>query len=352
LGEGGVKRRDSIKDLYSTRPDPGKLAVANSHPAAESLPDERVLAGPVRTMGLALGRIEEESRALQNALAKGSSVVELDPSLIDGSFVRDRLGGEEAEFAAFRRSIEERGQEVPILVRPHPDKEGRYQVAYGHRRLRAVAELGRQVRAVVRGLTDAELVVAQGVENSARKDLTYIEKAVFAKRLEERGFDRVVIMDALSTDKGELSKLISVARSVPEEIIQVIGPAPKAGRRRWMAFAELLSEAKAARAALQATREPALAALDSDERFMRVLSAASPPSEPKVKPTSWTGERGRTSARISRSGTTVTLAIERDPAFGEFVAERLDELYAAFRGRECASPDIAPRRRGGAADES
>lgn len=167
-----MKRRDAIRNLYSAAPEAEKLATANSHLTdaarvgeqeatgfsrtmmpidrvatantlfpAHAAPQERVLAGPVRTMGLALDRMEEESRALQDALARGASIVELDPSLVDPSFVRDRLQDDTANFAEFKRLIAERGQEVPILVRPNPEHQGRYQVAYGHRRLRAVAEL-------------------------------------------------------------------------------------------------------------------------------------------------------------------------------------------------------------------
>ncbi len=85
-------------------------------------------------------------------------------------------------------AIREQGQQVPILVRPHPDRPGRYQVAFGHRRLRAVAEIGIPVRAVVRDLTDEQLVVAQGQENNERRDLSYIEKARFAQKLQLRFF--------------------------------------------------------------------------------------------------------------------------------------------------------------------
>lgn len=347
-----MKRRDAIKNLYTAPPEPEKLAVANTRAVVEN-PPERVLAGPVRTMGLALGRLEEESRALQDALASGASVVELEPEHIESSFVRDRLEDSGTGYEEFRRSIAERGQEVPILVRPHPDKAGRYQVAYGHRRLRAVAELGRRVRALVRTMSDAELVVAQGIENSARQDLTYIEKALFARRLEDRGFERTVIMDALSTDKGELSKLISVARAIPEELVQAVGPAPKAGRRRWLALAELLSDAACAASALRMARDPDLAVLDSDTRFVRVLGAAAPRPAARERPTAWQSDGGVTRARISRAGSTVTLAIERDPAFGEFIASRLDDLYAAYRrDTDSSSASSGPGRDGSGVREN
>ena len=44
-------------------------------------------------------------------------------------------------------------------------------------------------------LTDEQLVVAQGQENSARTDLSFIEKALFAARLEEYGYDPIYFED-------------------------------------------------------------------------------------------------------------------------------------------------------------
>ena len=43
-------------------------------------------------------------------------------------------------------------------------------------------------------------------------------------------------------DKGELSKLIGVAPAIPQDLIDTIGPAPKAGRRRSLALADALQE--------------------------------------------------------------------------------------------------------------
>ncbi|RUW60107.1 ParB N-terminal domain-containing protein, partial [Mesorhizobium sp. M4B.F.Ca.ET.049.02.1.2] len=128
-----MSRRDVLNGIFAdtTR----ELAAANF---SKETNGGRVLAGPVRTMGLALDRMDQEARELREALKSGERVVELDPELIDGSFVRDRLDGEVSATDDIVRSIEENGQEVPILVRQHPDLEGRYQVAYGHRRLRAV----------------------------------------------------------------------------------------------------------------------------------------------------------------------------------------------------------------------
>jgi len=125
-------------------------------------------------------------------------------------------------------------------VRPHPTETGRYQIAYGRRRLRAAAELGRPVRAVVKPLSDEQLVIAQGQENNERKDLSFIERAIFAAQLETRGFGRETIMAAMCVDKTGLSRLISSAVRIPRDIIQAIGPAPKTGRDRWSDLAVAL----------------------------------------------------------------------------------------------------------------
>ena len=162
-------------------------------------------ASPVGAVGRSLEAVSQRARRadeVERLLAGGQSVVELEAADIDASFIADRMSSPEAH-AELVGSIRESGQQVPILVRPHPQSKGRYQVAYGHRRLRAAAELGRPVRAVVRELTDEELAVAQGQENNERRDLSYIEKARFARNLEER-FGRKTVMAALSLYKSAL----------------------------------------------------------------------------------------------------------------------------------------------------
>ena len=113
---------------------------------------------------------------------KGEPIIEVEPSLIDGSFIRDRLDGFDEEIVELVELIRDHGQQVPVLLRPHPKDSTQFQVVYGHRRVRACRTLEKPVRAVVRALTDAQLVVAQGQENSARKALSYIERAFFAGR--------------------------------------------------------------------------------------------------------------------------------------------------------------------------
>jgi ParB family chromosome partitioning protein len=288
-------------------------------------------------MGLALDRMDQETKALQEALASGEKVVELDPALIDGSFIRDRFDVESSEDDELIHSIENNGQEVPILVRQHPDLEGRYQVAYGHRRLKAVRYLKKKVRAVVRPMTDDQLVVAQGIENTARRDLSYIERAAFAASLESHGFKRDVIMEALSTDKTELSKLLSVAKAIPAPILKAIGPAPSAGRRRWMEIADKIADGNILAGVKQAIQRADFEALGSDERFGMVLAAANKKPKTETSGPQWKPTGSKVAAQVKDSGKALILSLKAsgsDTGFGRYLADRLDDLYADWKSKQ------------------
>ncbi|MBY5554043.1 plasmid partitioning protein RepB [Rhizobium leguminosarum] len=323
-----MSRRDRLKGLFDDTAQ--ELAAANYEE-----PSSRGSAGPVRTMALTLGRMEEESRAMQEALLSGERVVELDPDLIDSSFVRDRLADQPLDREdELVQSIAENGQEVPILVRRHPKDEDRYQIAYGHRRLQAVKLLGLKVQAIVRKLDDTDVVIAQGIENSARRNLSYIERAVFALNLELKGFERPIIMKALSTDKTELSKLISVAKAIPAEIVSSVGAAPGIGRRRWMALAQDWNGMTAARLA-KLIASGSFLAEESDRRFeLLVAELAKKEAKPETTEFDWKPKSGgKIAGRIKSAGNSFTIALKTGdaPDFGAYISRRLDELYEAYR---------------------
>lgn len=271
----------------------------------------------------ALKNEAQEARALRHQIEAGQAVVEIEPSRIVSSMIADRLSNGGESLQALVDSIRESGQQVPVLLRPHPNESDLYQVAYGHRRVLAARELGRSVRAVIRPMSDAELVVAQGQENSARTDLSFIERALFATRLEEAGFDRTTIMAALAIDKTALSKLIAVARRVPVDVIEAVGPAPKAGRDRWLQLAERLQSARDHERARALLTSFSGADVPSDERFQQLFLSLSQAPEPKA--IEWVipqvvRERGS------------ALEIE-DGDFRAFLRARLGDLYREFRNR-------------------
>lgn len=323
-----------------TSAQPAKPVVVGT--ASADVP--RAASGAIKAMGLSLGSITreaEEARVLREALHQGERVVELDPDLIDASFVGDRLTDGETddpEFLALADSIRDSGQQSPILVRPHPEKQGRYQTAYGHRRLNAVRSLGIRIKAIVRPLTDDELVLAQGKENAERRNLSFIERAMFASALADRGFDRKVIGEALAVQKSELSRLLQVAEGVPPVVARAIGPAPKVGRERWMAFGVLLEDEAAIQVAQEECRNRRFLEAESDHRFQILFTRLSrKPKAETIRPETLVDAGGRVFAKLKRDGRNARIEFANgvDPGFIDEAVELLARHHAAFAfGRE------------------
>jgi ParB family chromosome partitioning protein len=326
-----MKRRDVVRALLT----PQALPPDAPPDPAPSPPAARVPAHAVRALGLEIGRLAEDAReadSLRRQIAEGGAVVELDPELIDPSFAADRLAAtEDADYRRLVASMRAAGQLAPILVRPHPDRPGRYQIAYGHRRRAAAAELGIRVRAIVRPLSDAELVVAQGKENAERRNLSFIERALFAAGLAAAGFDRATLNAALGVHTAEMTRLLAVAAAVPAALARAIGPAPKAGRPRWLALAALLDRPGAAEAAMRLLQSPSLRRLSSDRRFEAVLASLRAGAAVLSAQVIHDAD-GRPLLRVEQAGQRLVLSVDlrRAPGLGAFLCERLPELVRSY----------------------
>ncbi|OJF97422.1 plasmid partitioning protein RepB [Pararhizobium antarcticum] len=274
-----------------------------------------------------LSRAEE----IERRLAEGQAVVELDTAAIEPSFVQDRMPG---DIDGLLASIRAQGQQVPILVRPHPDQPGRYQVGFGHRRLRAVSELGLPIKAVVRDLTDEQLVVAQGQENNEREDLTFIEKARFAHRLNKQ-FSRDVVIAAMSLDKSNLSKMLLLVDALPAELIDAIGAAPGIGRPNWQQLVELIEKQPSLEEISTFALADTVQALPSAERFKALVAKLRPPAVARGLAQVMATPDGHRLAQVTHSKSKLELTIDKKatPDFAAFVIEHLPALYQAHRAQ-------------------
>ena len=294
-------------------------------------------AAPPRAQKGAIGAV---SRSIADLKAR--SVIELDPDLIEAGGLQDRLESDAVDDSALARSIGEYGQQVPVLVRPHPDHDGRYQIDYGRRRVLAMRALGQPVKALVRDLDDRALVLAQGQENTARRDLSFIETVNFARQLQDAGYDRKVICDALSVDKTLASRMLSVAGRLSPALIEAIGAAPSVGRDRWLALADLVEAGgDAVTAAVGDT---------SDARFQAVWdhltakldatkpeAGALPRPAPHVPPRVVLADGGAPLAEATLGATTMTLKLRLAQTAG-FEDWLLDNLPALLRDWQNGKP--------------
>lgn len=274
----------------------------------------------------AIGAVSQSIADLRNR-----SVIDVPPDLIDHAGVRDRLDTDSEGIAELAESIREYGQQVPVLLRHSPNVEGRYDVVYGRRRVAAMRLIGQPVKAMVRDLSDRDLVIAQGQENAARKDLSFIEKANFARTMRDDGFDRKVICDALKIDKTLISRMLSIADAVPQELIRAIGAAPGIGRDRWAVLAGRVGNRP-----LQQLL-PLASADSSDARFEAVLGGVSQrqtPAPARAKPP-LAGADGAALGAVTRSAKATTLTFDRGSAsgFDDWLIENMAEIHRDWLAR-------------------
>lgn len=297
--------------------------------------------GASRNMMSSIGELAEKA-AYAETLIKNGVVIELDPELVDVSFISDRLSENDEAFERLVEAIRENGQNTPILVRPHPEKRNRYQVVFGHRRLRVAKILNRPVRAVVRSISDTEHVIAQGQENSARENLSFIERAVFAKKLQEHDYERITIQAALTIDGPMLTRMLFVSNRVPYSIIQAIGPAKSIGRDRWLIFAQLTEVPQNCEMIKKHLSDEAFLEKTSEERFEFLLNIFNQSTLAKRKKAklkskkSWVSADKKVSIETSRSTRSVSFVLKEESAkkFAQYIETNFEALYEQFKSIE------------------
>lgn len=267
-------------------------------------------------------------------------IQDIDTALILPWGPQDRLeltavNSTEEDVQSLVESIQANGQQVPVLLRPAGHSDGKFEVVYGRRRIMACLELGIPVKALIRTLDDSEALIAKGLENTSRQDLSFYERARFAQAILAQGYTREEALQALSISKNTLSQLERVARLVPDAVGTNIGPAHGAGRPKWMALAAAfekgaLNEGHVLQHLLEVPDDAG-----SDVRLQVVLDSLSKRGAKEVR----TAERAPVKGAVVKSTkSSVTLTVKRAgdaKEFADWLDENIDDLirdsYRSFK---------------------
>jgi ParB family chromosome partitioning protein len=124
---------------------------------------------------------------------------------------------------------------------------------------------------------------------------------------------------------------MSVAHSVPRGVIEAIGPAPKAGRPRWIALAERLAQTKKASTLETLLESREFKGADTDSRFGQVMAFLSA-QRAKKKPEAINNGQGVKLALVERAGAKINLVFDDSavPAFADYVAAKLEQLHQSY----------------------
>ena len=304
------------------------------------------------------GSMMSSNRALRSArdAVDAHHVWELDPAEIQDERYSDRLDPKDVH--DLRASIEQNGQTVPILVRRHATEPNRYLLVYGRRRLEAIRASDKvsKVRALIANLDDTAALRAQVSENTGRRDLSYIERALFAQELLDSGFgSQAQIAEVLNVTRSAVSMSISVAKAIGTALAHAIGPAHGVGRPRWEALAKELADSRIenddlSRIALDVRAkaaaneqadedpqvDPSVAAFEAVARHVKKSVSSTLGKKPRSKTTALVID-GTPVGAIKRSGRALRLDLtDVDDAFAEWLDARaqdvLEELHDRWKG--------------------
>ncbi len=150
--------------------------------------------------------------------AEESSLVDI--ALIDPNPMQPRLYFDEAKLHELAQSINANGVVQPLLLR----KMGlRYQLIAGERRLRAASLAGlTRVPAVIREVSDDNLLELALIENIQREELNAIEEALAYKKLIETiGMTQEVLASRVGRDRSYITNYLRLLR-LPEELRMMV----------------------------------------------------------------------------------------------------------------------------------
>lgn len=113
-------------------------------------------------------------------------------------------------------SIRESGLQVALRVRPHPAREGYYEVIAGHRRLLACRQVGlKEARCEVGEASDADAEVTVMLSNAARVDpLPWEQGEGFRRLIKKHGMSRAQVAAAFGLSVATVADRLTIAGGV------------------------------------------------------------------------------------------------------------------------------------------
>lgn len=305
--------------------------------------------GPKTAPGMMMSFLSKQSDAIREnedlkaQLAKWDGALpvhELDPNLIDDSKWanrhQDSFSGD--EFKQLKEEIRSAGGNVqPVKVRPHPTQAGRYEVVFGHRRLRACRELGIPVKAMVAKASDQELFIDMDRENRSREDLRPFEQGLMYQRAIKEGLfaSQNELAQAVGVSQGNVSTAIRLA-NLPAKVLGAF-PSPLDIQYRWAKPLADMAEKHADRLAdnlaklSTADSVASLVADDDGELANKKLTPAeifailTDLTEPKAPPPRELvlGQSGAVVAEITRKGGRLNIAFDKGLKLDDKAVERV-----------------------------
>ncbi|TAD71511.1 MAG: ParB/RepB/Spo0J family partition protein [Sphingomonadales bacterium] len=186
-----------------------------------------------RRLGRGLGALLGETRREEPLVRREDALGEAPPSgtsplrMLALAAIKPLPGNprkffDEAALEELAASIASRGVIQPIIVRPHPEGTG-YQLVAGERRWRAAQKARlHEIPALVRDLSDREVMALALIENLQREDLNPVEEARAYHRLsEQEGMIQVDIARMVEKSRSHVANMMRLI-TLPDRVLDLI----------------------------------------------------------------------------------------------------------------------------------
>ena len=207
----------------------GDDSVRSSRPVDVFFPDAD------STPATAIAAVEQAAAADGGLVTvPGAHLARLDPHDILPNAQQPRSVFDPDDLAELVHSVREFGVLQPIVVRPHPDLPGKYELVMGERRLRATKEAGLDsIPAVVKDTANEDMLRDALLENLHRSQLNPLEEAsAYQQLLADFGITQDELASRIGRSRPQISNTIRLLK-LPEPVqVRVAAGVLSAGHAR------------------------------------------------------------------------------------------------------------------------
>ncbi|MBK1634863.1 ParB/RepB/Spo0J family partition protein [Rhodovulum adriaticum] len=184
---------------------------------ASKKPEKRGLGRGLSALMADVNLTPEDTAGTVTAPARADQVVALDQ--LEPNPDQPRRQFSEEALKELADSIRAKGVIQPLIVRPSPRNQGRYEIVAGERRWRAAQMAQRhEVPILVRSLDDTEVLEIAIIENIQRADLNPVEEAMGYRQLMDRfGHTQEKLAEALGKSRSHVANLLRLLQ-LPDEV--------------------------------------------------------------------------------------------------------------------------------------
>ncbi|QEO14524.1 ParB/RepB/Spo0J family partition protein [Agromyces intestinalis] len=182
----------------------------------------------------AVGAVEQAATAESLIAVPGARLARLSPDDIVPNAQQPRTVFDPEDLAELVHSIREFGVLQPIVVRPHPDQAGKYELVMGERRLRATKAAGLDsIPAVVKDTANESMLRDALLENLHRSQLNPLEEAsAYQQLLADFGITQEELANRLGRSRPQISNTLRLLK-LPEAVqLRVAAGVLSAGHAR------------------------------------------------------------------------------------------------------------------------